>query len=99
MLYNITSAGAVDREFECIEWGAKRGSGLAGPGWSPDMAPKLKTIVSRKRDTTFRGKVSPGVDETRTWISRNVFLCDFFRDVSRQTIGFETISERPPSKM
>ncbi len=55
----------MDREFEYIESRPKRGSGLAGSGSGPTMDPKIETTVSRKRDTTFRGKVSLGVGETR----------------------------------
>ena len=67
---------AVDREFGYIEfgeiclpsvcaWVPGERLGRSGPLQSPGFSFQSKISVSRKRDTTFRGKVSSGVGETR----------------------------------
>ena len=72
-------------------WRGRGGGG--GLGLQPEI------VVSRtKRGTTFLSQVSSRVGQTRMTISHGVFFLDFFRDVSRETIGFESISGKHSSK-
>ena len=99
---------AVDREFGYIEFGEiclpsmralapSERLGWSGPLQSPGLSFQSKISVSRRRDTTFRGKVLSGVGETRIQILRNVFFCYFLRVVSRETICVGRVSDKPPS--